>query len=187
MADQLPPSDRSGLFSAIHTIAGNRVVQILAFVFIAFEIYNTAILPAIRGTIELSKLSAEARTANTLARPSESTPPQAEQSRQQNYAAPADKYWVLETKIFNVIVLAVAGLSGLFCVGAVPEFFKRQPLSLSLCFILAAVTVASNYYILAINVDQDDMLMYLMHFGFIVVGALLPLVAFLSNRALKVQ
>ncbi|MFA5957067.1 hypothetical protein [Hyphomicrobium sp.] len=55
------------LIAAIRSVAGNRLVQILAFIFVAFEIYNTAILPAIRGTFDAEKAGADATVATRTA------------------------------------------------------------------------------------------------------------------------
>lgn len=58
-----PPSNFFQLPPSLRALAGNRWVQILAFVFVAFEIYNTAVLPAIRGTFDAMKAQADARRA----------------------------------------------------------------------------------------------------------------------------
>ncbi len=62
MSDQSP---RSLPLQAIGAIWGNRWARILILIFLAFEIYNTAILPAIRGTYETMGIRAdtEAKTA----------------------------------------------------------------------------------------------------------------------------
>ncbi len=56
MSDQAP---RSVPLQAIGAIWGNRWARILIFLFLAFEVYNTAILPAIRGTYETMGIRAE--------------------------------------------------------------------------------------------------------------------------------
>ncbi len=56
MSDQAP---RSLPLQAISAIWGNRWARILILIFLAFEIYNTAILPAIRGTYETMGIKAE--------------------------------------------------------------------------------------------------------------------------------
>lgn len=60
-------SDEPMWKSAARTVWANKWARGLAFVAIAFEIYNALILPAVRGTIEVRKLEAEAKIANTLA------------------------------------------------------------------------------------------------------------------------
>ncbi len=62
MADPTTPWWRQ----AAAEIWGSRWTRGLAIILIAFEIYNTAILPAVRGTIDIWKLRAEAMTANQL-------------------------------------------------------------------------------------------------------------------------
>jgi glycosyltransferase A (GT-A) superfamily protein (DUF2064 family) len=56
MSDQAP---RSLPLQAIGAIWRNRWARILILIFLAFEIYNTAILPAIRGTYETMGIRAE--------------------------------------------------------------------------------------------------------------------------------
>lgn len=53
--------------TALRALAGNRWVQVLAFLFVAFEIYNTAVLPAIRGTFDAMKARSEADIAKANA------------------------------------------------------------------------------------------------------------------------
>ncbi len=62
MSDRAP---RSLPLQAIGAIWGNRWARILILIFLAFEIYNTAILPAIRGTYETmgAKAEMEAKTS----------------------------------------------------------------------------------------------------------------------------
>jgi len=62
MSDQPP---RSAPLQAVAAIWGNRWARILILIFLAFEIYNTAILPAIRGTFETmgAKAEMEAKTS----------------------------------------------------------------------------------------------------------------------------
>jgi len=54
--------------TALRALAGNKWIQILAFIFVAFEVYNTAILPAIRGTIETQRAQSEAIKADIEAK-----------------------------------------------------------------------------------------------------------------------
>ncbi|MGO9543326.1 MAG: hypothetical protein ACLPPF_00810 [Rhodomicrobium sp.] len=56
MSDQAP---RSLPLQALGAIWANRWARILILIFLAFEIYNTAILPAIRGTYETMGIRAE--------------------------------------------------------------------------------------------------------------------------------
>ena len=48
---------------AASAIWRNRWSRVLLLIFLAFEIYNNAILPAIRGTLETEKLKAETEAA----------------------------------------------------------------------------------------------------------------------------
>ena len=57
------PTPRDLAVQAATAIWQNKISRTLLFVLLAFEIYNTAVLPAIQGTYGLGKLKAEACSA----------------------------------------------------------------------------------------------------------------------------
>ena len=59
------PRLRELLPQAAGAIWRNRWTRALLIIFAAFEIYNTAILPAVRGTLEVRKLKAETDAATS--------------------------------------------------------------------------------------------------------------------------
>ena len=67
MTDQ-PATTRELVAQAASAIWSNRFARALLLILLAFEIYNTAILPAIQGTYSLEKLKAEAASAEANAK-----------------------------------------------------------------------------------------------------------------------
>ena len=67
MSDE-PRQFRKILSHAVSAVWSNRWVRILLIILFTFEIYNTAVLPAIRGTIEIETLGAERDAAEADAR-----------------------------------------------------------------------------------------------------------------------
>ena len=66
MTDQ-PATTRELIAQAASAIWRNRFARALLLILLAFEIYNTAILPAIQGTYSIGKLKAEACSAKMKA------------------------------------------------------------------------------------------------------------------------
>ncbi|MFA5957065.1 hypothetical protein [Hyphomicrobium sp.] len=63
MSDDRPPTDPSSWPDVARMVLSNRILQILVFIFIGFEIYNTAVIPAVQGTYATMKMKAEADMA----------------------------------------------------------------------------------------------------------------------------